>query len=180
MGDSHCICCCRCISFVILLGLTTLFSWLAVRPNGPTISVTAIYMPALNRTSGEYRRNATARNNTIAVDIRLVNPNKDSGIHYDGLNVSLYFKDSGKLVGGAPIPAFYQGKQKKAQKQAAFNGTGDGWEAVFREGSNGMLVFRVVLGTLVRYKVMAWNTGRHSGEYVGEVLLARFQGLPFC
>ncbi|XP_031477954.1 protein NDR1-like [Nymphaea colorata] len=161
--------CCECFSLLLLLGLSALFTWLAIRPKGPTISVTALHMPALNRTAGEGGRNGTARNDTIAMDIKLENTNKDSGIHYDGLNVSLWFNGS-RLVGESPLPAFYQGKKKTAHKQAVFNGTGDGWEAVLREGSNAsQVVFRVVLKTWVRYKVVWWNTGHHSGEYVGNV-----------
>ncbi|CAN6458010.1 unnamed protein product [Victoria cruziana] len=162
-------CLSSCVSFLFLLGLTVLFTWLAIRPKGPTISITALHMPALNRTSGGGMRNATSRNNTISMDIKLFNTNKDSGIYYDGLNVSLLINGS-NLVGQTPLPGFYQGRKKTAHKQAVFNGTGDGWEAVFREQYNAsQVVFRVVLKTWVRYKVVFFNTGHHSGEYVGNV-----------
>ncbi|KAF8410684.1 hypothetical protein HHK36_003217 [Tetracentron sinense] len=151
--------CCRCcVSFIFSLGLTCLFVWLSLRPSKPSCSVNKFYVPALNKTSND------SQNTTIYFEIKLANGNKDKGIYYDDLHISLsYFENQSMLLGNATIPKFYQGHKKKAEKNSNVS-----WKPPSKADSN-EAVFRVDLETAVRYKIMAWQTKRHTIRVSGNV-----------
>ncbi|CAI9260352.1 unnamed protein product [Lactuca saligna] len=68
--------CCRCcFSFILTLGLTSLFLWLSLRTSNPVCSIQDVYIPALNKT-----RNSTS-DQSIYLDLKLDNENKDKGFY---------------------------------------------------------------------------------------------------
>uniref|UniRef100_A0A1J3GR75 Protein NDR1 n=1 Tax=Noccaea caerulescens TaxID=107243 RepID=A0A1J3GR75_NOCCA len=153
--------CCSCLlSFIFTAGLTSLFLWLSLRPNKPKCTIEKFYVPALNKTLN------SRTNTTLNFMVRLVNPNRDQGIYYDDVHVSLSSANSS--VANYTVPGFYQGHKKKAKKwgQALpFNN-----QTVLRAVlPNGSAVFRVDLKTQVRFKIIGWKTKRYGIEVGADV-----------
>lgn len=92
--------------------------------------------------------------------LRLKNGNKEKGIKYDQINVSVsFFNDlNNSVVGQGSIPRFYQGYQKKATKNLTVHPFGVNWTDV--AARNESAVFRVELQTQVRFKIVFWTTKR--------------------
>ncbi|OVA11158.1 Late embryogenesis abundant protein [Macleaya cordata] len=164
--------CCRwCAGFLFSLGLTSLFMWLSLRPSKPTYSIESFYIPVLNKTAND------TRNTTISFDLRLKNENKDKGIYYDALDITLYYGHNlSSPIGNVSISGFYQGHKKKAHRVETVQTVGVPWETAKQEVSNGTTIFRVDLATAVRYKIMAWKTGRHKMK-LGVNVTVNDQGL---
>lgn len=148
--------CCRCCcSFIFTLGLTSLFMWLSLRTSNPKCSIQAFYLPALDKSSNN--RN----NTTLQFQLKLENTNKDKGVYYDDVNVTVYdFPNRSHIIGTSVIGRFYQGHKKTAHK----NGTAPTDQKVVSRAvfANGSAVFRVDLVTAVRFKIIAWKTKRHK------------------
>jgi hypothetical protein len=150
--------CCRCcFSFIITLGLTSLFMWLSLRADNPKITIKYFYLPALNKTF-----NNRTTNKTLIIELKLDNGNKDKGIYYDAINLN--FSDNpnrslSHLMGNYTIPAFRQGQNKKAKRIVAVevNRT----MATLAAFPNGSAVFRVDMATAVRFRIMFWKTKKH-------------------
>lgn len=90
------------------------------------------------------------------------NGNKDKGIYYDTVNLTVSVPNITKSVGNGSVPKFYQGHKKKATKPVALGHDELNWTAV--KGSvnqSGFVHFRVDLATAVRFKIMFWTTKRH-------------------
>lgn len=132
--------------------------WLSLRTSNPTCSVEFFYVPALNRTLN------SPGNTTVYLNLRLNNGNKDKGIFYDNVNLTVYYvhnisvPEGKKLINDTFIPAFYQGHKKKATKPANVSAAALDWALV---RANKTALFRVDLATAVRFKIMAWKTKRH-------------------
>ncbi|KAF8414084.1 hypothetical protein HHK36_002083 [Tetracentron sinense] len=162
MAGSNSTRCCRCfVSTTISLGLAALFMWL--RNCGITYSIDEFYVPALNKTANQ------SRNTTIAFDLKMENRCKYKGIYYDAINVSLYYGQSRSIfVGNVSIPGFYQGHDNKAHRKESVKSEGVPWKTALR--SNGSkAVFRVDLGMVVRYKIMASKSKLHNVRVGGAV-----------
>ncbi|KAI3504444.1 hypothetical protein L1887_25914 [Cichorium endivia] len=161
--DSGSGCCRCCFSFIITLGLTSLFLWLSLRTSNPVCSIQDVYIPALNTT-----QNSTSYK-SIYLDLKLDNENKDKGIYYDLLNITLhyYINESNRDKPGIPISnytlkGFYQGHQKKARRKNWTDTYGVPWDAAVKTiADGGHPVFRVDLTTAVRFKILFWKTKRH-------------------
>ncbi|KAG9454166.1 hypothetical protein H6P81_007070 [Aristolochia fimbriata] len=153
---------CRwCLGFHFTLGLIALFLWLSFRPSKPSLSVKKFYVPALNDT-GSANFTVPPKNATIAFTIRLKNRNKDKGVRYGDLNVSLFYLDPNQTeiaAGNITVPGFYQGfdKAKMIAESVKPNGT-QIWKAI--SGNAGRAKFKVMVATRVRYKIIAWRTKR--------------------
>ncbi|VVA98976.1 unnamed protein product [Arabis nemorensis] len=159
-------CCSCCLSFIFTAGLTSLFLWLSLRPNKPKCWIQEFYVPALNKSLN------SKLNTTLNFMIRLDNPNRDQGIYYDDVHVSLSntntTTNSSALVANYTVPQFYQGHKKKAKKwgQALPLNNQTVLRAVL---PNGSAVFRLDLKTHVRFKVVFWKTKRHRIEVGADV-----------
>ncbi|XP_015899108.3 protein NDR1 [Ziziphus jujuba] len=153
--------CCRCcFSFIFTLGLTALFLWLSLRTSNPTCSIQSFYAPALNQS-------LKARDNTtIYFLLKLDNGNKDKGIYYDNINLTVSYKTNVTppiYINNLTIHSFYQGHNKKAKKNQSFVPDARfNWTAANQSvARNESVIFRVDLATAVRFKIIAWKTKRH-------------------
>ncbi|KAK9938390.1 hypothetical protein M0R45_015133 [Rubus argutus] len=147
-------CCQCCFSFIFTCGLTALFMWLSLRTSNPKCSIKYFYLPALNQTLN----NTT--NTTLYVSLVLNNGNKDKGIYYDNVNLTVSVPN--KSVGNGSVPKFYQGHKKKATKMVSLGPDELNWTAVNGSvNSSGFVQFRVDLATAVRFKILFWRTKRH-------------------
>lgn len=154
-----------CFSFILTLGLTSLFMWLSLRTSNPVLSIQDIYIPTLNKTLTNSPTITTNISSSIYIDIKLDNENKDKGIYYDQLNITLrYFTNDSKTNDKLSIPisnytisGFHQGHNKHTRRKSwvETNGT------VLDNDGNGFVVFRVDLSTKVRFKILFWKTKRH-------------------
>jgi hypothetical protein len=150
--------CCRCcFSFIITLGLTSLFLWLSLRADDPKCTIKHFYLPALNRTLND------SKNSTLIFELKLDNGNKDKGIYYDDINLTFYDNPNMSLsrpMGNFIIPGFRQGQNKKAKRiQTLEVNTTLATERVF---PNGSAFFRVDMATALRFRIMFWKTKRHK------------------
>ncbi|KAJ0548077.1 putative protein NDR1 [Helianthus annuus] len=161
-GGSSCFRC--CFSFTLTLGLTSLFMWLSLRTSNPILSIQDIYIPALNKTlnSTTYQK--------IYIDLKFDNTNKDKGIYYHPINVTLhyYINDSTSIsspkiqISNYTIRGFYQGHNKKARRKDWVDTYGVPWEAAVETvDGGGLAVFRVDLTTVIRFKILVWKTKKH-------------------
>ncbi|KAK9155854.1 hypothetical protein Sjap_003334 [Stephania japonica] len=164
--DRTCFSC--CCSSIFSLGLAALFLWLSLRPSKPTFYIESFYVPALNKTASN---DGQRRNTTMEFELLLKNRNKDSGIFYDQLNLTIYHGgDLSHPVANLSIPAFRQGKKKKAHRREAVAAAGVPWEAARREAAaGGGTVFRVGVATLLRYRIVFWKTRRYGMSVAGNV-----------
>lgn len=148
-------CCWRCLSFILTLGLTALFLWLSLRAEKPSCSIKNFYLPALNRSLN------SPANATIFMDLKLSNGNKEKGVYYDQVNITVRsFNDPNHTLWQGKIPGFRQGFQKKATKNVTVDTTNVNWTGVVAR--NESAVFRVDLYTQVRFRIIFWKTKRHK------------------
>ncbi|XWS11172.1 hypothetical protein CRYUN_Cryun38cG0060900 [Craigia yunnanensis] len=160
-GGGCCKCCC---SFIFSLGLTALFMWLSLRTSNPKCSILSFYLPSLNRTLN------FPNDTTINFTLKLDNPNKDKGIKYDPLNVTVYdFPNRSHVIGNILMPEFYQGHKKKAKKPG--HGIANTTVALQAVSDNGTGVFRVEMATSVKFKIMFWYTKRHKIRVGADVVV---------
>ncbi|KAA8523729.1 hypothetical protein F0562_010152 [Nyssa sinensis] len=152
--------CCRCcFSFILTSGLTALFMWLSLRASNPVCSIQDFYVPALDKT-GNFTTNTS-----IYVDLKLDNENKDKGVYYDVLNLTLYYSRNQSqpiAIGNKSFDSFYQGHKKNTRRKTLVDTYGVPWDAASTAVSNGSAVFRVDLATAVRFKIIAWKTKKHK------------------
>ncbi|KAL4566832.1 hypothetical protein LXL04_030957 [Taraxacum kok-saghyz] len=160
--DGGAACCRCCFSFILTLGLAALFLWLSLRTSNPVCSIQDVYIPALNKT-----RNSTSYQ-SIYLDLKLDNENKDKGIYYDQLNITLHYyinesisnhEKTGIQISNYTLKGFYQGHQKKARRKNWTDTYGVPWDVAL---NGGPAVFRVDLVTAVRFKILFWKTKRHG------------------
>ncbi|KAL4309178.1 hypothetical protein GQ457_01G005610 [Hibiscus cannabinus] len=164
MPDSGGGCCRCCCSFLFTLGLTALFMWLSLRTSNPKCSIERFYLPSLNKTL-----NQTA-DPTLNLTLKLDNPNKDKGIKYDDVNVTVFDSPNRtRVIGYVSVPAFSQGHKKNAKKDGT--GTANTAVALGAVSDNGTGVFRVDMSTSVKYKIMFWYTKRHRISVGAEVMV---------
>ncbi|XP_058071052.1 protein NDR1-like [Magnolia sinica] len=167
--------CCRwCIGFQFTLGLTALFMWLSLRPSKPTLSIEKFYVPALNKTAiSNLSAVIPPVNTTVTFDLKLRNENKDKGVYYDDLNITLYYGPNHSVVGHMTLPSFYQGHKKTAHRNDGLRAEGRAfWENATRTVSEqNSTVFRVGLWTAVRYKIVGVKTKRHRFRLVADMKL---------
>lgn len=148
--------CCRCcFSFIITLGLTSLFLWLSLRADNPKCTIKYFYLPALNKTL-----NDRTNNGTLIIELKLDNGNKDKGIYYDAIDLNFSDNPNRSLphvMGNYTIPGFRQGQKKKANRRVAVELN----RTILAAFLNGPAVFRVDMATKVRFRIMFWKTKRH-------------------
>ncbi|KAB2095951.1 hypothetical protein ES319_A01G075900v1 [Gossypium barbadense] len=155
MSDSDGGCCRCCCSFIFTLGLTALFMWLSLRTSNPKCSVENFYLPSLDTTL------KNPNDATLNLTLKLENTNKDKGIKYDAVKVTVSdSQNRNHVVANVSVPEFYQGHEKKAKKI----GTGIANSTVASQVAsiNGKRVFWVDLSTSVKFKIMFWYTKRHK------------------
>ncbi|MCL7030850.1 hypothetical protein MKW94_015452 [Papaver nudicaule] len=129
-------------------------------------------VPALNKTS-----NGTFNtiDPTITFDLRLKNENRNEGVFYDAVSVTLYYYHANistfSPIGNISTPAFYQGFHKKAHRVESIKSYGVPWNIARMEVLNGSTTtFRVDVDTRIRYRYMLFFFWSIKGQkYTVEV-----------
>ncbi|KAI3924330.1 hypothetical protein MKW98_032531 [Papaver atlanticum] len=180
-------CACYIVCFCILLwftiGFGLFFSWLWFRTFLPSISIEKFEVPALNKTS--YGA-SNIIDPTITFDLRLKNENLNEGVHYDAVNVTLYYYHANistySPIGNISLPGFYQGHYKKAHRAVSISSYGVPWDIARFEVLNGSTTtFRVYVDTRIKFKYMLfffWSVnGKHYRIGAGDNILVNDQGI---
>lgn len=151
--------CCRCcFSFIITLGLTSLFMWLSLRADNPKCTIKYFYLPALNKTLND------SKSRNLTFELKLDNGNKDKGIYYDDINLTFYDNPNMSLshpMGNFTIRGFRQGQNKKAKRVETLE-VMNTTLVTARDFANGSAFFRVDMATKLRFRIMFWKTKRHK------------------
>ncbi|KAG2306375.1 hypothetical protein Bca52824_026123 [Brassica carinata] len=82
-----------------------------LRPDKPKCSIEYFYVPALNKSVDSHSR----LNTTLNFMVRFANPNRDLGIYYDDVHLSVS-NNNNSSVANYTVQRFYQGHKKKAKK----------------------------------------------------------------
>ncbi|KAK1435642.1 hypothetical protein QVD17_01408 [Tagetes erecta] len=153
-GGTGCFRC--CFSFTLTLGFTSLFMWLSLHTSNPILSIQDIYIPSLNKTL-----NSTSYQ-SIYIDLKFDNKNKDKGIFYHQSNITLRYNNSSIVISNYTLAGFYQGHNKKARRKNWVGTYGVPWDEAVKVVDGGELaVFRVDLVTVIRFKILFWKTKKH-------------------
>ncbi|KAL7130219.1 hypothetical protein ABFS83_13G119700 [Erythranthe nasuta] len=142
-----------------LIGLTTFILWLSLRPHRPRFHLHEFSIPALAQQGGfENARiiyNATARNS-----------DQNIGIHYDSMELTVYYED--QSVGGSPLLfPFYQ-KPKNTTLiagqlgGAALKVTDERWQRFMADLGRGEVGFRFEITSTIRFRISSWDSKRHK------------------
>uniref|UniRef100_A0A6N2MP82 Late embryogenesis abundant protein LEA-2 subgroup domain-containing protein n=1 Tax=Salix viminalis TaxID=40686 RepID=A0A6N2MP82_SALVM len=149
-GGGCCRCCC---SFIFTSGLTALFMWLSLRTTSPACALSKFYIP-LDQT-----KNLT----TLEFELRLKNTNKDKGVYYDPINVTVFDSPNrSRLIGSSTITKFYQGHKKKATKNGTIPNISRDEVSRAAPGNGSTVFFWVDLAISVRYKILMFKTKRNK------------------
>lgn len=138
----------------VYFALDTFICWINVSEikSGATCYVQSFYVPALNKTTGNYTTGNTTNVNFV---MSFVNPYESVGIHYDDLNFTFYYGSNQSLqIGSYMDVGFYQSPQDTAYdtthlRDSFETAQGMPWGTVPKNGS--AVAFRVDLATRVRY-----------------------------
>ncbi|KAI3894374.1 hypothetical protein MKW92_010539 [Papaver armeniacum] len=160
---------CQCYLGLLLTPcIIGLVVWLTIRSSPPGFSIHKFTVPALNQTSSSFNSSRII-NATISFEAKLKNENKEKGIYYDALNLTLYYyhenKSSFLPIGNLSLPPFYQGREKTATRSNTTQTYGVPWDYARMKVSNGSkskALFRVDLETKVRYKSLLWKSKIHK------------------
>ncbi|KAJ6376518.1 hypothetical protein OIU76_025633 [Salix suchowensis] len=127
--------------------------WLSLRTTSPACALSKFYIP-LDQT-----KNLT----TLQFELRLKNTNKDKGVYYDSINVTVFDSPNrSHLIGSSTITKFYQGHKKKATKNGTIPDISRDEVSRAAIGNGSKAVFWVDLATSVRYKILMFKTKRHK------------------
>ncbi|KAI3847016.1 hypothetical protein MKW92_029431 [Papaver armeniacum] len=87
---------CQCYLGLLLTPcIICLVVWLTIRSSPPGFSIHKFTVPALNQTSSSFNSSRII-NATISFEAKLKNENKEKGIYYDALNLTLYYYHENK------------------------------------------------------------------------------------
>ncbi|XP_026435713.1 protein NDR1-like [Papaver somniferum] len=157
------------LQLVIFSTLLALVLWISLRPKNPTYTIVAFSINPTssstdiaqqNTTSSESSSNGTA---IVSLNLEIENPNDDSSIYYDNVNVTVYYGE--EEVGGTEIPSFHQGKGESHQFAKTVRTRGKILQAI----SNRTAEFRVGLITRIRFKTSGLKTKRNRMDLQGHV-----------
>ncbi|OVA11157.1 Late embryogenesis abundant protein [Macleaya cordata] len=154
------------LQVVLLSGLLAFVLWLSLRPQNPIYTIVEFnFDPILSSAVQNTSSNSTS---TISFSLEVENPNKDSSIYYDNINVTVYY-ESDSIGGTDVIPSFYQDKSESHQFKQFIHAEGQLLDKVFRAVSNRTAEFRVGLVTSIRFKTSGLKSKHHGMELQGRV-----------
>lgn len=150
-----------------LSGLVVLSAWLASLPKKPTSTISALSVPITGLQNGSSVASGGNSNDTISYVLKIENPNKDSGIYYDDIAVTLSVGDD--KVGENIIAAFYQGKGKTKTVDNRVNADPKVMRDHAGEFSLARAELRVTLLTRIQYKTWGKKSKHHDLNMQGGV-----------
>ncbi|XP_068661748.1 NDR1/HIN1-like protein 10 [Aristolochia californica] len=151
------------ITFVVLIGITTLVLWLIYRPTKIKVHVQNASLTQFNLTNG----NILQYNLNLGMSVR--NPNRRIGIYYDRLEAAAYYH--GERLRSVYLPTFYQGHKNTTMLNPVFIGqdyvplSGSDARRFEREKNEGYFYIDVRIKARIRFKVGSVKTRRFRPDF---------------
>ncbi|XP_041023477.1 NDR1/HIN1-like protein 26 [Juglans microcarpa x Juglans regia] len=149
------------LMFLFVLGLTTFILWLSLRPHRPRFHVQEFSIPGLGQ--------ATAFENAqISFNVTIRNPNEHIGIYYDSMDGSVYYKDQ-KIGSNQLLFPFYQEPKNTTVVADLLSGealtvNSQRWTEFMNDRAAGMVVFRLEITSIIRFKISRWSSKHHRAH----------------
>ncbi|CAA0825146.1 Late embryogenesis abundant (LEA) hydroxyproline-rich glycoprotein family [Striga hermonthica] len=151
------------LTLVFLVGIITFILWLSLRPHRPRFHVQDFSLPGLAQDGA-----APGEAQIILYNLTARNPNQNIGVHYDSLDVAVFYGDEG-LVGPSSaeaqaLPSFYQGPKNTTAVAGRVAGPAVAgmWGRFVADRARGEVVFRVEVTSVIRFKISTWDSKRHT------------------
>ncbi|KAK4258936.1 hypothetical protein QN277_005330 [Acacia crassicarpa] len=148
------------LQIVGLLGLLALILWLALRPKPPSYSVDFISIPQ-----------SSDQNGTIIYNIEIENPNKESDIYFDDINLSFLYGEN--QVAQSTIGSFRQGAGKTNSMFQSADANRRDLKSIVNAFSNGTAELKAALMTRFRYKTWGIKSKFHGVRLQGTLPIGR-------
>lgn len=136
---------------VILLGLLAFFIWLGIRPKSPSYTITEF----------------TVQNGSISYALEIENPNKDSGIYFDDINLT--FQNYQYIIGSINITHFYQDKGETTPKIGIVEVVRDQRKQLEDQISSRKAQLQVFLVTRIQYRTWGIKSRHHKMQPNGQL-----------
>ncbi|CAI9772873.1 unnamed protein product [Fraxinus pennsylvanica] len=147
---------CWFFQVITVLILVSVVIWRCLIPRNPSFTIANIYFPSLNS-----KNSSVGNSSLILFDFKILNPNKGISIYYDGISLSLYFKDV--FVGTNSTPPFYQGHKNNTSWKIPIKADPAVVDRNFQQGlRGGNIDFKVGVETAVKFKIFSWKTKEHQ------------------
>ncbi|KAI6703994.1 hypothetical protein NL676_013130 [Syzygium grande] len=145
-----------------LLAILAFCIWLSLRPSHPSFTVVNLSVP----TSNNIQNGSTS----LTYELDIQNPNKDSGVYYDDILMSFFFRKD--AIANDVITSFFQGKDNTLRvRHDAVAKDMRIWSDVGRAVTNATAKLKVSLATRVRYKTWGKKSKHHGLNFEGVVPL---------
>ncbi|EXB31399.1 hypothetical protein L484_014826 [Morus notabilis] len=147
------------LGLLFIVGFITFILWLSLRPHRPRFHIHEFSVPGLGQESG-------FENAQITVNASARNPNQNIGIRYDSMEGSVYYRD--QKIGTKPL--MHEPFSQEPKNTTVIDGTFSGatltvssqrWMEFTNDRARGMVVFRLELTSMIRFRVSSWESKRH-------------------
>ncbi|XP_054779075.1 protein NDR1-like [Prosopis cineraria] len=137
------------LQFIGLLGLLALILWLSLRPRSPSYSINFISIPQ-----------SSDQNGSIVYNLEIENPNKESSISFDDIQLSFLYGDD--QVAQSTIGSFRQGPGKTNSVFQSVDANRGALKPIVNAISNATAELRAALMTRIRYKTWGIKSKFHG------------------
>ncbi|XP_058071382.1 protein NDR1-like [Magnolia sinica] len=151
---------------LFLMGVIALLLWVSLSPKRPTYTIIHLSVPALNGRNTTLPVDDASMNTTVDFWLEITNPNNESGIYYDDINITIYFDDEN--VGATTISSFNQGYEKSIRPESVYTNRRFS-KAVYRAVSSGTMDLKVGVATKFRNKTWGLKSKHHGMDLQGTV-----------
>ncbi|EOY28596.1 hypothetical protein QUC31_013128 [Theobroma cacao] len=147
------------LSLLLCVGIVMFILWLSLRPHRPRFHIMEFTVPGLAQPSG-------FENAQITFNVTARNPNQHIGIYYDSMVGSIYYKD--QRIGSTPLldPFFQEPKTTtivyRTFDTATLTVNSNRWKEFMDDRQQGMVVFRLDITSVIRFKVSTWDSKHHK------------------
>ena len=142
------------LQFIGLLGLIALILWLSLRPKPPSYSIDFMSVPQ-----------SYVQNGTIFYSLEIENPNKESSITYDDINLTFLYGEN--QVAQSTIGSFHQGVGKITNVFQGTDASHGSLKPVVNAISNATAALKASLLTRFRYKTWGIKSKFHGVHLQG-------------
>ncbi|XWS12792.1 hypothetical protein CRYUN_Cryun37aG0120700 [Craigia yunnanensis] len=147
------------LSLLLVVGIVLFILWLSLRPHRPRFHMIEFTVPGLAQSSG-------FENAQITFNVTARNSNQHIGIYYDTMVGSVFYKD--QQIGSTPLlDPFYQEPKTTTIVYGTFGAAtltvnSNRWKEFMDDRQQGMVVFRLDITSVIRFKLSTWDTKHHK------------------
>lgn len=142
-----------------MVGLVTFILWLSLRPHRPRFHIHEFSIPSLADPN-------TFSSPQVTFNMTIQNPNREIGIYYDTVNLTLYYQD--QVIADTPLLfPFYQSPKSTAIIHNTLSGPtlridNTRWMQFVAGRRRDEVPFRLDVASSIRFKVSKWDSRRHK------------------